>query len=251
MRVQFLALSLLSLSRASEFPLDSSIHFQGNSCLAENLFPRLTSLEIEEEHEHTPGSCSHEEAKVSFAPWTHEPRCLSDEEAHEYCVYTNSHFAHGRGISFFTSPSIAKHISSLPAFISPSIHARTNNFSNPPWEIKNIPGRGNGLFATRTLQRGEEIISNTPVGVYQSDAFFPDYQRGYEYLRKTFEQLPNQTQEVMLRTAANNEGDMIMERINTNAFAGEFEGAPHFLLYPETAVGWIYFAEREDADFLG
>jgi hypothetical protein len=35
---------------------------------------------------------------------------------------------------------------------------------------------------------------------------------------------------------AGSQGDPIMERINTNAFAGEFEGAPHFLMYPETAV---------------
>jgi len=30
-------------------------------------------------------------------------------------------------------------------------------------------------------------------------------------------------------------GDPIMERINTNAFSGEFEGENHFLMYPETA----------------
>jgi hypothetical protein len=39
-----------------------------------------------------------------------------------------------------------------------------------------------------------------------------------------------------MRTAAHSQGDPLMERINTNAFAGDFEGAPHFLMYPETAV---------------
>ena len=45
---------------------------------------------------------------------------------------------------------------------------------------------------------------------------------------------------MFLRTSkgSNEEGDLVMERVNTNAFAGEFEGMPHFLLYPETAVSF-------------
>jgi len=39
-----------------------------------------------------------------------------------------------------------------------------------------------------------------------------------------------------MRMASYAAGDEIMERINTNAFAGEFEGEPHFMLYPETAL---------------
>jgi hypothetical protein len=99
-----------------------------------------------------------------------------------------------------------------------------------------IPGRGNGLFATRTLHRGDEIIAATPVGVYHSEALSADRLIDYQYLRRTFDQMPNATREIILRTAANNPGDPIMERINTNAFLGDFEDAPHFLLYPETAV---------------
>lgn len=80
------------------------------------------------------------------------------------------------------------------------------------------------------------ILANTPLGVYQSDAFFPDYELGYQYLRNSFEQLPEASKEVFLRMAMHGQGDKVMERINTNAFAGDFEGKPHFLLYPETAV---------------
>ena len=235
------SLSLLSVVAAGELPLD--VKFQGNFCsIAEkSVFPNFTIPRIEEEHQHGSGSCSHhehvEEKKSKYHPWTHKPRCITDEESwEEYCVYTNTNFANGRGISFFTSPSIAKRVESLPAFVQRGIHDNTNKFVDPPWEIRNVPGRGNGLFATRTLHRGDEIIADTPVGVYQSDAFPSDYLIGYKYLRKTFDQMPNVTREIILRTAANSPGDPIMERINTNAFAGDFEGAPHFLLYPETAV---------------
>ncbi|EHK98295.1 putative N-lysine methyltransferase SMYD2 [Glarea lozoyensis 74030] len=114
--------------------------------------------------------------------WTTKPSCISDEAGQEYCVFTNANFANGRGISFFTTPTIAENVKDLPAFQEMGIHDNINDFSNPPWE------------------------------------------------------LPEESKKILLRTAAHNPGDMIMERINTNAFAGEFEGMNHFFLYPETAL---------------
>lgn len=240
------SLTLLSVTQAGEHPFNYRPQEDFCSIAEQIFFPNFTAPRIEEERQHGSGICNHHEhteanvARVSptpYAPWTHKKQCVEDEENYvEYCVYTNANFANGRGISFFTSPSIAKRVETLPAFLQSGIHDNTNKFVDPPWEVRNVPGRGNGLFATRKLHRGDEILSDTPVGVYQSDAFFPDYPLGYKYLRKTFDQLPNATREIILRTAAHSPGDPIMERINTNAFAGEFEGAPHFLLYPETAV---------------
>jgi hypothetical protein len=178
--------------------------------------------------------------------WTTKPSCLSDEEGQEYCVFTNKNFANGRGISFFTTPTIAENVKDLPAFQQMGVHDDVNNFSNPPWEVRNIPGRGNGLFATRKLERGDLILADTPLGVYLSDAFFPDYELGYRYLRKTYDQLPEDSKNILLRTAAHNPGDMVMERINTNAFAGEFEGLNHFFLYPETAVSLALSLKRHE-----
>jgi hypothetical protein len=246
------SLSVLSLARAGQ-PLDFQYQADFCSIAEKSIFPNFTVPQIEEEHQHGSGSCIHHEpakssvAKTSpYGPWTHKRQCLDDEETYqEYCVYTNANFANGRGISFFTSREIAKRVESLPAFVQQGIHDNTNKFDDPPWEIRNIPGRGNGLFATRTLHRGDEIISATPVGVYHSEAFSADRIGGYQYLRRTFNQMPNATREVILRTAANNPGDPIMERINTNAFLGDFEGAPHFLLYPETAVRRVISISRD------
>jgi hypothetical protein len=233
-------LSLLSLVQAGHTPL----RYQAEFCSIEeqSLFPSFGDHQPEGEHQHL-RSCSrhhHEAANPrtsSFAPWTAKRQCLEDQENYEeYCVYSKSDFANGRGISFFTTRSIAKRVESLPAFTQQGIYNNVNKFDNPPWEIRRISGRGKGLFATRTFHRGDEIIAATPIGVYHHDAVIPDAPIGYQYLRKAFDQLPNATQEIMLRTAANNPGDPIMERINTNAFLGEFEGAPHYLFYPETAV---------------
>ncbi|PMD45390.1 SET domain-containing protein [Hyaloscypha variabilis F] len=237
------SLSLLSFARAGQHPL--YFNFEENVCsIAEqSLFSGPSVQNIEEEHHHGSGSCSHHEPQQSEvpvsrpSPWTHKKQCLEDEENYqEYCVYTNAKFANERGISFFTTRSIAKQVESLPAFSERGLYDNVNKFDNPPWEVRRIPGRGNGLFATRKLNRGDEIIAATPVGVYHRDAFIADKLIDYQYLRKTFDQMPNATREIILRTAANNPGDPIMERINTNAFLGEFEDAPHFLFYPETAL---------------
>lgn len=194
-------------------------------------------------HKHNP----HKNAKsaTSYSPWTHKPKCTPRDQANEtYCIYTDSEFANGRGISFFTSPSIAKRVLELPAFTEPGIHDDVNTSTETegsPWEVRNIPGRGNGLFATRTLYRGDRILASTPVGVFQSDAFLSDYQVGYKHLDFAFQQLAKPTREKIMRMATHKQGHRIMERINTNAFAGDFEDSPHFLLYPETGVSNFYF----------
>jgi hypothetical protein len=221
-------LSLFPSAYAGEHLVD--FKFQGDFCSIskESASPNLTvqqTLEDHSNHQHVSN------------PWTREPKCITDQDTNQnFCVYTDGKFANGRGISFFTTPSIAKRVEELPAFKERGIHDHANAFENPPWEIKNIPRRGNGLFATRTLHRGDEIIIDTPVGVLQSDAFFADYGIGYKYLHIAFDQLPKKTRDIFMKTAAHSQGDPLMERINTNAFSGDFEGAPHFLMYPETAV---------------
>jgi len=119
-----------------------------------------------------------------------------------------------------------------------NVHKNANKFDGVPWEVRTIPGRGKGLFATETLHRGDKILADTPMGVYLSDALEQDYKLDYIYLHTAFLQLPEASQDIFLN-AMTREGDPIMERVNINAFAGEFEGAQHFLLYPETAVSSI------------
>ena len=252
MRSSILAayLSLLSTSHAGQ-PLNYL--FQGDFCsISEKcIYPNFTNTEQlpEANQQHIiqePPKQEEIKPELKYAPWTEEPQCITDKETkEEFCVYTNANFASGRGISFFTSPKIAAKVVSLPAFTQPEVHKHVNNFTDPPWEVRNVADRGNGLFAIRTLHRGDEIVSDTPVGVYQSDAFFPDWPQGYKYLHKAFQQLPKATREIFVKMAAHNPGDPIMERVNTNAFAGEFEGAPHFLLYPETAVRLTQLESRD------
>jgi hypothetical protein len=217
---------------------------QGDSCNIPEKEVLFTLSPKFREHIHDSESCGHHQqqrvsASTTPPPWTKPIKCIPKENStNTYCVYSNGEFANGRGISFFTTPSIADRVITLPAFANTKkrLYDKVNKFDDPPWEVKVIPGRGKGLFATRTLHRGDQIVADTPIGVYLADALVPDHKLGYIYLHTAFMHLPKPSQQLFLGTMAASDGDPIMERINTNAFAGDFEGSPHFLMYPETAV---------------
>ena len=236
------SLSIVGLAQAGQYPL--AVEVRPDSCTrSENDALIKLSRGLRGTRD-APETCGIKNAgkASSPAPWTSAPKCMPEQNSTStYCVYTNDKFANGRGISFLTSPSIAERIAVLPAFTQKNPYNKVNKFDDPPWEIKFIPGRGKGLFAIRTLHRGDEIVSSTPVGVFQSDALISDYALDYIYLHTAFIHLPEATQQLFMSTStmAGSRGDPILERINTNAFSGEFEDSPHFLLYPETAVSEI------------
>ena len=170
------------------------------------------------------------------SPWAEPVKCIpNNSSTTDYCVYTSTEFAGGRGISFFTTPAIIEQIKLLPAFTNIDVHKNVKRVEDPPWEVRNIQDRGNGLFATKQLQRGETIITELPVGVYHTDALAPDSEIGYIYLHTAFMQLPKPSQDLYLNTVGG-PGDPIMERVNKNSFGAVISGASHFLVYPETAV---------------
>ena len=193
------------------------------------------------EHIHSSGRCSqsHENSIPQSSAWSEPIKCIPKENSTgTFCVYTDSKFADGRGISFFTTPSIADRIASLPSLTKKGVHKNVNKFEYAPWEIRTVEGRGRGLFATRTLQRGDRILADTPVGVYHTEALVPDSMLDHIYLHTAFMQLPEASQSTFLRAIAG-PGDPIMGRVNANAFADDFEGATHLLMYPETSVGFL------------
>jgi hypothetical protein len=188
----------------------------------------------------------HPASESSF--WSEPVKCTPKEKSAEpFCVYTDSSFAAGRGISFFTTPSIQDRISSMPAFTKKGVHKNANKFEDVPYEVRTVLGRGRGLFATQTLSRGDIILSSTPLGVYHQAAFHIDHQLDYKYLHTALNQLPKASQDIFLSTMAG-EGDPIMDRVNINGFAADFEGAPHFLMYAETAVSRIASVSLENDD---
>ncbi|KAJ7730529.1 hypothetical protein B0H16DRAFT_1329854 [Mycena metata] len=99
--------------------------------------------------------------------WTYTSPCFTspDLEDDEICVFTDLNFAQGRGISVVTSPKRANVITSKRAFRDPEFTRGVNQdlVRTIPavYEIKELPGKGLGVLATRLIRRGELIMANT------------------------------------------------------------------------------------------
>lgn len=89
----------------------------------------------------------------------------------EYCVYSNRQFAGGMVV--ITDEKNAKWISKLPE----STQARTEP---PPFYATEVPGKGIGLVANKTIKRGERIMLWQPTYMFHrklTDALSPDEQQ--------------------------------------------------------------------------
>jgi hypothetical protein len=177
-------------------------------------------------------------------PWTIAPTCLPDTTDDEkFCVFTSKSFWGGRGITILTKPSIAKEMAQLPAFTNPTNNTSSlseNDPRDPPFVVAAIPGRGMGLIANRTIERGDLIKAHAGVAIFHNDCVdksFDDYLPHKEELMKlSVNQLPPYTRDLFLAMAAHNESEEpYIEKIYTNTFGEDFGEEEHSLVVPETA----------------
>lgn len=170
-------------------------------------------------------------------PWTRKPEChRNSNESLALCVFTNTAFCQDRGISILTDESTAKMMSALPAF---GVHAKAHAKADPPpYIVRALPGRGMGVIANRTIERGDQIMAYTATTIINGDAIGGP--GGLEYLvllHKAIDHLPSHSRATWLDLAAHfGQDDMYVERINTNAFSEEFDGQEHYVVIPEIAV---------------
>jgi hypothetical protein len=167
--------------------------------------------------------------------WTSPPKCIDrGNETNVYCVFTSTTFAHGRGISIFTTPENAAAMAQLPAFQDASVHDDTPAFTlaaaAPTYSLRALPGRGIGAIATRTLHRGDRILSESPSFMLDDDVA-ADVDDGLRHLlqRHAIEGLPAPLRHASMGTLGHfGVGDPIDDIIATNAFSVEMfnDGRP-------------------------
>lgn len=92
----------------------------------------------------------------SWAPWTHRPYCADTS----YCVFTNSNFRGNHGVSIITTSEIAAASPNLLAKLTSSQPGP--NQTDAPHIVREVPGKGKGLFATRRIARGELFMEDYP-----------------------------------------------------------------------------------------
>jgi len=108
------------------------------------------------------------------------------------------------------------------------------------WELVDVPGKGKGVVAKRTIQPGEIIMLDYPVTITPTK-FFNDLnpqRRGLAGVAMA--QLPNPS--LVLDLAHSDEGGGIArvdDVIKTNAFGAEFASGQYMMLFPTVAVSEI------------
>lgn len=156
------------------------------------------------------------------------------------CVYSSPHFALGRGISIVTTQESMQRIQKLPAWTGRAAYKKSKineQPASPPFEERDLPGRGKGLIANRTLHRGDRIFAHTPILLLHeeaSDGLSKDAWAGLE--TAAVGELPSRAKALFWNLFGQPSHGPAGGRIDTNAFAVEIDDAEHYAVFPEIAV---------------
>ena len=181
---------------------------------------------------------------VSWRPWTSPPYC---PENTVYCVFTNAEFqGPGRGVSLIdvqpssTSDvvsavdSVAQLLSSLPA-------PETTGDESPPYEMRDIAGKGKGLVATRKISRGQAFMVDYAAVVADKE-FSSRVKRaqGRKLLKEAIRRLPSAKQVLSLARSSSDPDNVpaFEDVMKTNSFNVEIAGKGYMALFPQIAVSF-------------
>jgi hypothetical protein len=173
----------------------------------------------------------------NYGPWTHQPVCTEVLQSlgSKLCVYTNSSFSDGRGISIFTTPVLAKEFASLPAFQNPDALKDVNTFSGN-WYTQEIPGKGIGMLAKKHLKFKDQVTAYTPVLIAHLEEELSTRDRERFYL-VAVNQLPEATHNSYLQLAFVYGPPSVRAQdiVKANTFRLEINGHNHLAVFPETS----------------
>jgi hypothetical protein len=180
-------------------------------------------------------------------PWTYPPYCAGEAG---YCAYTNANiYGTGRGVSVIDggskdgkppAVSAAERIANAAVQLSPK-----ELDPDPPFEVRDIPGKGKGLVATRKIPRGKVFMidraaviadADMPAKMLRSD--------GHDMLWKAFEQHPLAVELLDLARSSLDQDDIPAPEdiMKTNSFNVEIGGKSYIALFPRIAVSALVFA---------
>lgn len=188
-----------------------------------------------------------EERTKSVVAWYDAHQCIRTPDlGNEYCIYYSPSFANNRGIVLISPPSLAPTFFNSSAFTSSDqpfeeeIYPRP---STPPSFVeKEIPAKGKGLLANRTIKRGELILLSRPVVIIGEETYDTvAKEERLPFQRKAVEYLGQEGRELFDGLAGHWGGDVVEDRVVTNAFGVVFgnEGRSFGVVVPEAAVSLL------------
>ncbi|QDS67957.1 hypothetical protein FKW77_008975 [Venturia effusa] len=166
-------------------------------------------------------------------PWSYDPECIFSKSLQiDICVWTDINFAAGRGISIIATPDSATAVAKNKIFYDPDLASTANSIFEPPYEIRQLPGRGFGLIANRTVHRGDKIFVHTPILIAQAITETGlEEEELFRLHRVAVERLPEGSRQLFMALHGHFGGDLVYDRFSTNAF-NVFDFAA---IFPETA----------------
>jgi hypothetical protein len=186
-------------------------------------------------------------------PWASYPHCTILESAegqeNKLCIYSSPSFNQARGLSLITTPEVAASL--VKALENPTSADRSRRYLSTqddsethdeiPYVVKQVPGKGIGVIATRDIRKFELIMTGFPAMIVD-DQLFPSLEkrRPYPESQRLFQrallQLTDQHRFLSLARGKPRGLHVVDDIIRTNAFGMTINGRRHKALYPEIAV---------------
>lgn len=177
--------------------------------------------------------------ELNYGPWSYPPVCTKvlQSVGDKLCVYTNTSFSGGRGISLFTTPRIAEEIATLPPFQDPdALKSKDVNVFSDNWHTQEIPGKGVGMLAKKQLKFKDRVTAYTPALVAYLEGELETLERE-KFFRIALSQLPEATRQAYLGLTYiyGLEQIRVQDIVKANTFQLEVAGQNHLSVFPETS----------------
>ncbi|KZL63659.1 a g-specific adenine glycosylase [Colletotrichum incanum] len=185
-----------------------------------------------------PQTASH---SSDWSPWTQQPVCVSPKtkKGPDYCAFVKEDFRGEAGILLITSPEIAAGDYSIVEDFNPqwiNSERKATPFAAPPFEVKEIPGKGLGTVAKATIHAGDIILREYPVLLQLAQISEPaDRMQALWVLEEGFIRLPIEDQRRVFDLSRSTGGHVLEDIIRTNTFGATFNNVGHFGLFPRVA----------------
>lgn len=139
-----------------------------------------------------------------------------------YCVYASHRAANGRGVVAVTTSASFEKLKRMDKALGVPVPNEKEAVDPPPYEIKEVPGRGRVLVANTTIKRGTKIVVSQPALVVHRK-FMDDEEVDDEdqerLLKIAVDLLPEDTRKHLLaRLAPQGEAKTLMELIRSRPF---------------------------------
>ncbi|TDZ24884.1 SET domain-containing protein 5 [Colletotrichum orbiculare MAFF 240422] len=176
--------------------------------------------------------------------WTHRPVCSSSsaKTKPQLCAFVKTDFRGESGLLVLTTPEVAAGDGSMVEdFDTNWVYAgppAATPASPPPYEVKEIPGKGLGVVANAAIRAGEVVMREYPRILQTASA---DVLEGPErgevmwVLEEGFVRLPREDQARIFDLARSTGGHPVEDVIRTNTFGVTFNNVTHHGLFPGIA----------------